>query len=425
MIVFRNCDVIDGVGTEPLAGHEVLVEDNRIREVSDRPIKVADATVIDAGGRTLMPGLIDAHVHVFAIHLNQAITEGMPLTEMTAKSVPRIKAMLDRGFTTVRDTAGADHGIRTAIAAGVIPGPRLFISGQAISQTGGHGDQRRRTDDADPCPCANALHFICRIADGADAVRHAVRDEMRKGADQIKVMASGGVGSPNDPIDNRQFSPEEMRAAVDEAAAWNTYVCAHSYTARSTIHAVECGVRSIEHGNLIDQEAADLMAARGAFMVPTLVCYDETAEHGQALGVTPVIMAKLATVREGGIRMLEYCKRAGVKMGYGTDLMGELHPAQSREFLIRAQVLSPAEIIASATSVNAELLQRDGELGVIAPGALADILVVDGNPLADLGLFQGEGAHLSVIMQDGRFHKNRLDAHAQPLQSKAAGIAAQ
>lgn len=408
MTIFHNCTVLDGAANEPQPGCDVLIEGNRIREVADKPISMSDAAVIDVKGRTLMPGLIDAHVHVFAIHLNQGITEDIPLTQMTAQAVPRIKAMLDRGFTTVRDTAGADYGIRAAIDSGYIPGPRLFVSGQAISPTGGHGDQRRRTEMTDLCGCANALHAICRIADGADEVRKAVRDELRKGADQIKIMASGGVGSPNDPLEARQFSAAEIAAATDEAGAWDTYVCAHSYTARSTIHAVENGVRTIEHGNLINAEAAELMAAHGAYMVPTLVCYAETAEHGEALGVTPTIMAKLKKVNDGGVRMLELCRDAGVKMGYGTDLVGELHPAQSKEFLIRAEILPAAEVIASATSVNAEILRREGELGVIAPDALADLLVVDGDPVADLGLLQDQGAHLSVIMKDGQFHKNLL-----------------
>ncbi len=326
-VIFNNCNVFDGVGNELLEGHEVAVEGNRIRELADRPIQLANADRIDLGGRTLLPGLIDAHIHVYAIHLDYALTEAMPLTLMSVKALPRLKGMLDRGFTTVRDTAGADFGIKQAVADGLVPGPRLFISGAGITQTGGHGDQRRATDSTDPCPCASALHFTCRIADGVDALRHAVRDELRKGADQIKVMASGGVGSPADPIEGRQFSAEELRAAVDEARAWNTYVCAHSYTAHSTVHALEAGVRSIEHANLIDQEAADLAAERDAFIVPTLVCYGETAKHGDALGVSPVVMEKLHYVNDAGVRMLEYCRRAGVKIGYGTDLVGELHDA--------------------------------------------------------------------------------------------------
>jgi imidazolonepropionase-like amidohydrolase len=408
LTLFQNCNLLTGERPTLREGFHVLVEDDRIREVSDRPITAQNARVLDVRGRTLMPGLIDAHVHVFAIHLNQALTADMPLTLMTAAATHRLKGMIDRGFTTVRDVAGADFGIQQAVERGLIPGPRLFIAGRAISQTGGHGDMRGRTDDSEPCSCANALNQLCRIADGPDEVRKAVRDEMRKGANQIKIMVSGGVGSPNDPLEGRQFSAEEVRAAVDEARAWNTYVCAHSYTARSTIHAVEAGVRTIEHGNLIDREAARLMAKHGTYMVPTLVCYDESERAGKQMGLRPVVMAKLRMVNERGIEMLSICKEAGVKMGYGTDLMGELHVAQSREFLIRREVLPVEDVIASATTINAEILNRTGELGTIAPGALADILVVDGNPLHDLNLLQDQGAHLSVIMKGGAFHKNTL-----------------
>ena len=406
--VIRNCRLLDLEARECREGFHVVVEDDRIREVTDRPVKSDGARVIDAHGRTVMPGLIDAHVHVFAIHLNQALTADMPLTLMTAAATHRLKGMLDRGFTSVRDVAGGDYGIQQAVERGLIPGPRLFVAGQAISQTGGHGDHRLRTDDSEPCSCASALSRMCRIADGPDAVRKAVREELRKGANHIKLLVSGGVGSPHDPLESRQFCAEEVKAAVDEATAWNTYVCAHSYTSRSTIHAVEAGVRTIEHGNLIDRAAAELMARKGVFMVPTLVCYDESLRYGKEMGLKPVVMAKLAHANSRGIEMLSICKEAGVKMGFGTDLMGELHVAQSREFSIRREVLPAAEVIAAATVVNAEILNQTGELGVIAPGALADLLVVDGDPLKDINLLQGQGEHLSVIMKGGELYKCRI-----------------
>jgi imidazolonepropionase-like amidohydrolase len=408
MILFRNAAIVDGELPEPRGGCDVLIEGERIREVSDRPIVSAGATTIDLKGRTLMPGLIDAHFHAFAIYLNMWRAEEVPLTLMTAMALERLKGALDRGFTTVRDTAGGDWGIKQAVARGIVTGPRMFISGKGISQTGGHGDMRLRTDDAAPCPCHNAHQFICRIADGNAEVRRAVRDELRKGADQIKIMASGGVGSPNDPIDNRQFSAAEIQEAVDEAEAWNTYVLAHAYTAHAITHAVSNGVRSIEHGNLIDEPAAKLMVERDAFMVPTLVCYQETAEHGDRLGLMQVVMEKLAYVNKAGIQMLETCRRVGVRMGFGTDLMGELHTAQSREFVIRGAVLPAHEVIASATKINAQLLMREAELGCVAPGAYADLLVVEGNPLKDLRLLTEQGAHMSAIMKGGAFYKNRL-----------------
>ena len=290
---------------------------------------------------------------------------------------------------------------------GLIAGPRLFISGRALSQTGGHGDFRRRTDDSMMCSCSSALHLTSRIADGVDQVRHAVRDELRKGADQIKIMVSGGVSSPFDPLEGCQFSMSEIEAAVDEATRAGTYVLAHAYSAEAITRALKAGVRTIEHANLIDVEAAELAARNGAFVVPTLVAYEAGARHAESAGYSDAMLEKLKKVREFGLRSLEICKAAGVKMGFGTDIIGdqELH---TQEFLLRAEVLPAHEIITSATRVGAEILRREGELGVIAPGAIADILVIDGNPLEDISLLAGHGEHLLAIMKDGRFHKNDL-----------------
>jgi len=246
------------------------------------------------------------------------------------------------------------------------------------------------------------------IADGVTEVRRAVREQLRQGADHIKIMVSGGVASPYDPLDSLQYSPDEIRAAVEEATAFKRYVCAHAYPANAITRAVECGVRVIEHGNLIDAPTAKLMAKKGAFLVPTLVAYDAIHRHAADFGMGPESLEKNKVVLEAGLRSLELAKRAGVPMAFGSDLLGQLQPDQSKEFLLRSEALSAQEIIHSATIVGAELLGRSGELGVIAPGALADLLVVDGNPLKDLGLFQDQGAHIPVVMQAGRFHRNRL-----------------
>jgi imidazolonepropionase-like amidohydrolase len=410
MVLFRSARLLDPTQAELQDGVSVLVEGARIREVSARAIRAPGAAVVDVDGRTLMPGLIDCHVHVFLPEVNIRALEAVPLTLMTARAAPLLRAMLDRGFTTVRDAGGADWGIREAVERGYLVGPRLFIAGRAIGQTSGHGDPRRRTDPGGTCPTGNAMVFTLAIADGVSEVRRAVREQLRQGADHIKIMVSGGVASPYDPLDSLQYTTDEIRAAVEEAAAFHRYVCAHAYPAAAIARAVECGVRVIEHGNLIDAPTATRMAETGAFLVPTLVAYDAIGRHGAQFGMGPESLEKNRRVLEAGLRSLELAQRAGVPMAYGSDLLGQLQPDQSREFLLRGEALSPREIIRSATVVGAELLGRPAELGVIAPGALADLLVVDGDPLTDLGVLQDQGAHLPVIMQAGRFHRNRLGA---------------
>jgi imidazolonepropionase-like amidohydrolase len=406
-ILFRNAAVVDGTSPERREGCDVLVEDGVIREVADRPLAAPSADVFDLRGRTLMPGLIDCHVHVVATHVNLAHLAALPDSLVALRAVPVLRGMLDRGFTTVRDAAGADRGLALAVEQGLVAGPRLFVSGRALSQTGGHGDNRGRFDDTPPRACRR-LGTLSRIADGVDAVRLAAREELRAGAHQIKVMASGGVASPTDPVAHTQYSEDELRAIVQEAEAAQTYVLAHAYTARAVRRAVECGVRTIEHGNLVDDETARAMAARGAYAVPTLVTYEALAEEGAALGLPAESAAKIADVRKAGLRSLEVFRRAGVRMAYGTDLLGEMHRHQSSELVIRARVLSPFEVIRSATAVAAEVLRMEGRLGVVAPGALADLLVVEGDPLHDLRVLLDQGAHIAAIMQGGRFHKNRL-----------------
>ena len=406
--LFRNVKLLDPGKDELLGGHEVLVEGGVIREVSDRPIQPAGATLIDGGGRTLMPGLIDCHVHVFLSELNIRNLEHVPLTLMTARAAELMRGMIDRGFTTVRDTGGADWGIKAAVEGGLLPGPRLFISGRAIGPTGGHSDSRRRTDGGAPCGCCNAMVFTMALADGPDEVRRSAREQMRQGADQVKIMMSGGVASPYDPLDSLQYSPGEVAAVVEEAQAFGRYVCAHAYTPEAITRAMQGGVRTIEHGNLIDEPAARLMADNGAFLVANLVTYHAMKERAAQLGMSADMLAKNDVVLEAGYRSLEICKRAGVPVAYGSDLLGPLQEEQSREFLIRGEVMKPIEVIRSATTVAARVLRREGTLGVIAPGALADLLVVDGNPLLELGVFQKQGAHLVAIMKGGAFHKNLL-----------------
>ena len=413
-ILFKNMKLLDPREGSLRSGCQVLVRDNTIAEVSDGAIDVGDPEVFDLNQRTLMPGLIDCHVHVTSVRLKWAMNSlhhVLP-TFATAVTLDKLRQTVMRGFTTVRDTAGADLGHKEAIESGLFVGPRLFVSGRAISQTGGHGDMRSRIDHCEPCGCFHTIGAMSggmgRIADGVAEVRRAARDEIRLGADQIKVMASGGVGSPADPIHFVQYSMEELQAIVDEARRADTYVMAHAYPAAAIRRAVEAGVRTIEHGNFIDEETAVFMAEKDAYLVPTLVTYYMLSKYGRELGYPEASLAKGEKVLAVGTRSLEIAKAAGVKVAFGTDLMGEQDEHQSEEFLIRSQVLSAAEIVRSATTIGAEVLRMEGRLGVIAPGAYADLLVVDGNPLEDLTLLTGQGEHLSAIMKNGKFVKNNL-----------------
>jgi len=408
-ILFKNANLLDPEADALQGGMSVLVEDELIREVSAAPIRASNAAVIDCEGRTLMPGLIDSHVHVMLSEVNIRYLEAIPLTLMTVRAASLMRAMLDRGFTTVRDTGGADWGLRDGVAQGLLPGPRMFIAGRALGPTGGHSDARRRTDvHEDDCHCCNAMRFCLEVADGADAVRAAVREQLRQGVDQVKIMVSGGVASPYDPLDSRQFSLAEIAAAVEEAHAFGRYAQAHAYTPDAITRAVSQGVRTIEHGNLIDEPSARLMKEKGAYLVANLVAYYAMRERAREFGMTADMLAKNDLVIDGGLRSLEICKRHGIKVGYGSDLLGQLQVDQSREFLLRREVLSPIEIIRQATLVGAEIVRMPDRLGVVKPGAFADILIVDGDPIRKLELLTGQGDHLSVIMKAGRFHKNRL-----------------
>ncbi|AIO67674.1 metal-dependent hydrolase family protein [Burkholderia oklahomensis] len=404
LIVIRGGNVLDVARGEWLPHHHVVIERERIVEVSERAPALADAHVIDALGKTVMPGLIDCHVHVLASHANLGSNAAQPNLLAAMRALPILRAMLLRGFTSVRDAGGADGGLAQAIALGLVTGPRLFPSGKALSQTGGHGDFRMTGDSADPCDCHARAGAIARVADGVDAVRLAVRQQIRDGATQIKVMASGGVASPVDEIGHSQYSEAEIRAAVDEARAANTYVMAHAYTGAAITRAIRCGVRTIEHGNLVDAAAAALMREHGAYAVPTLVTYEAIARCG-ASGMPAAALDKLAAVREAGRASLEIFANAGVPMGFGTDLLGDMHHLQGEEFRLRAERLGNLEALRAATTVAARILGRPDTLGTIAPGAMADVLVVDGDPLADIGVLAGNGERIDYVLHGGRVQR--------------------
>jgi len=409
-ILFRDAHLVDGLADEPRDGVDVLVVDERIAEIGEprvAPPDVPDLRTFDLAGRTLMPGLIDAHVHPSAAQVIEDYARPMPSSLRAQYARVELEAMLRRGFTTARDAGGCDAGIRAAIERGLIDGPRLFVSGKALSQTGGHGDDRA-VAEGDPPPGAYPGEFA-RIADGVDEVRLAARQELRRGADQIKICASGGVMSETDPVEMTQYSEPEIRAIVEEAASRGTYVLAHAYGADAITRAVACGVRSIEHANLIDAEAAAVIVDHGAFVVPTMVTYGALEQHGADSGVDPRRLAKNAEVRAAGLAAFGILRAAGAKVGFGTDLLGHLREMQSAEFTVRAEVERPAHIVRSATSVNADLLQRP-DLGRVEVGAIADLIVVDGDPLADIEVLARPAETLRLVVTEGRV---RIDALAQ------------
>ncbi|HUX67728.1 MAG TPA: amidohydrolase family protein [Terriglobales bacterium] len=405
-IVFKNARIFDGDSPQLRAG-DVRVADGVIEQV-DANLPTAGAEVMDCGGRVLMPGLIDAHVHVYAASLNLGRLAQSPLSYLALFGAHFMRASLDRGFTTLRDAGGAEVGFATALREGLAGlAPRLFYSGRVISQTGGHGDFRPGDHALDSVPCGCAAHAdtLAVIADGADAVRRAVREELRRGAHHIKIMGSGGVASPTDPLERCQYSDEEIRAAVDEAERRGAYVAAHCHPPEAVRRSVALGVRSIEHATLIDRPTADFVAERGAFVVPTMATLFALLDQGAALGLPPASCAKLQQIGDRALGGLEIMKAAGVKMVYGTDLLGKLHDRQCSEFTLRAQVLPTLDILRSACALAADLLGQSGHLGCIRPGAAADLLVVNGNPLENLSLLAQGGQHLAVIMANGQFHK--------------------
>jgi imidazolonepropionase-like amidohydrolase len=409
-LLFTNARVFDGTNAECAKGMQVLVADGRIRDVSGRPIAASGARVLDVAGRTLMPGLIDAHVHAYASDVAVQRIEAQGAAYRSAHAVRMLSHALDCGFTTVRDIAGGDHSLARALGEGLVRGPRYFYSGKALSMTGGHGDFRPVEEPArDGLACACGLtNTFSRVADGVDACLRGVREELRQGAHCIKIMGSGGVASPTDPIWMNQYREDEIRAIVQEATERRSYVSAHCHPASAVRRCVEFGVRSIEHGTLIDDETARFVAAKGAFVVPTMAVIFSLVELGRELGFPPESQEKAQVAYDAALVGMDRMRTAGVRVGFGTDLIGKPYTMECREFTIRSEVFPPLEILRQATSVNAALMMKEGELGTIAPGAHADLLVVDGDPLKDIGLLAADGKNLRVIVRAGEVVKDEL-----------------
>lgn len=411
-ILLKNATLIDFEARVLKTGYSILIKSNVIEAVTIETLKIADAQVIDCQEKIILPGFIDAHVHVTATELDLA-NEQIPTSEVSLQAARFMEDMLMRGFTSIRDAGGADMGLAHAIEKGIIKGPRLFYCGKAISQTGGHGDFRK-PNMGNLCCCSTSASNISVVADGVSEVRKAARNELRKGATHIKIMASGGVASPTDRVTNKQFSIEEIKALVEEATNAGVYVMAHAYTHETIMRCVENGIRTIEHGNLLNEQTAEAMAKRGVYLVPTLVIYEALAALGPKYNYPPESIAKIEDVRSAGIEAIKIARRKGVKIGFGTDLLGvEGQRWQAREFAIRSAAEGPIDTIYSATAVNAEILNQVGKLGIIAPGAYADLVVVNGDPLQNIIILSGQGEALDLIMKDGVIYKNRLTGESQ------------
>ena len=391
-LTIQNALIFDGKSPDLFEG-SITVSEGRITAVGQDAEPAS--TVVDAGGRTVIPGLIDAHFHAYALSLTSVKNETGPLSYSALAGARRLEAALVRGFTSVRDVAGGDIGLANAIEEGLYPGPRYFFTGPALSQTGGHGDIRAANDGS----CFHGGH-MCEVVDGADDLLRAVRHRFRTGATAIKLMTSGGVISPVDPIKVPQYSAAEIRVVTEEASRRGSYATAHAYSPEAIRHSVLNGVRCIEHGNLLDTATAKLMADNDVYLVPTLVTYDAMDRRGVEISLTQAGAAKNLEVLRAGRNAVGLARDAGVRIGFGTDLMGELENEQLAGPRLQCEVLGVYEALRSATSTNAALLRRD-DLGRIAEGACADLIVLDGNPFEEPSILWNESRPRTVI-KDGQ-----------------------
>lgn len=413
-ILLRNARIFDGHNGECANDMHVLVEGERIVRIASTPIEAADVHVIDLNGQTLMPGLIDAHVHAFFSSLQVQKVEQFGEAYRTGHAVRMLDHALKCGFTTVRDTGGGNYSLWRALADGLIKGPRFFYSGKVLGMTGGHGEIRDLWDRPryeTVCSCAGTVFSALGVvADGVPDVIKATREELRQGASFIKIMGSGGVASPTDPIWMNQYREDEIRAIVNECVERRTYATAHCHPASAVRRCVEFGVRCIEHGTLIDEETAAFVAERGAYIVPTLIIIEQLVTLGKQMGFPPQNQAKAEEAWQGAMEGLRHMRRGGVRLCYGTDLLGDLYTRQCREFTLRSEVFTPLEILRQATSIPAEMMMLEGQIGCVAEGAFADLVVVDGDPLQDISLLAANGENLSVIIRNGEVVKERPSA---------------
>ena len=419
-ILIEDVRIFDGVSASISPRSNVLVRDNIIERISTQPIDIEGedrVTVVAGGGRTLMPGLIDAHYHVMMASVPLQVALGGPEGYLNLVAADAAEGILMRGFTSVRDLAGPVFSVKQAIDEGLVKGPRIWPSGAMISQTSGHGDYRSRTDL--PRTATSDLHHTERtggaaIADGVDEVLRRTREQLMLGASQIKLAAGGGVSSMYDPIDVSQYTEAEFRAAVEAAENWGTYVTVHAYTPRAVQTAIRAGVKVIDHGQMIDRETARIMAEHDVWISLQPFLDDEDATPFPDGSVNRL---KQIQMFQGTDQAYQLAIEHDLKIAWGTDTLfdADLTKRQGAKLAKMVRWFEPAEVLKMATSTNAELLALSGprnpypgELGVVQEGALADLLLVDGDPIADIDLVADPENNFLMIMKDGRIYKNTL-----------------
>ena len=405
-----NATVLDTSSMTYTEGESIVIEDGVIVDVGNAQVGDSDVTV-DAAGRFVVPGLIDAHVHFRLATLDFRALAGWSEVEFGIAMARLATETVERGFTTVRDLGGEVNGLIRAIGRGATVGPKIVRAGLMMSQTGGHGDAQGGPRAVPDCACSLRSDWASIVADGPDAVLKASRHLLRDGSDFLKIHVSGGVATPSDPIDSVQYTPAEIRAAVTEATHRGTYVAAHAYLPEAIAMAVSEGVTTIEHGNLIDDATARLVADSDAVMVPTLVTYKAMNDVGTSLGLPRTNLEKNTVVYESGLSSLEKATSAGITLGFGTDLIGETQRMQNQELAIRAEVERPESVLHSMWVVNARLCRQEGRIGVIAPGAHGDLVISQVDPLEDLVGFADQERAITHVIQSGNVMVDRSEDH--------------
>jgi imidazolonepropionase-like amidohydrolase len=406
-LVFEHATLLDCTGRDPQPDSRVVVDEGRISRVGrrDGPSGPKDARVIDCQGRTLMPGLLDAHVHLASLDLDPVAEVALAPAVIALRIARQIEDTLQAGFTTVRDAGGLDWGFKDAVNRGLIRGPRIFISGPFLSQTGGHGDNQRPRTAREPFRAVHGLTTETILADGPDEVRRAAREALRRGADQVKVMASGGAASPTDELDHVQFSMEELAAAVGVARAVGSYVLAHAYGPGAIRNCLEAGVRSIEHGNFLDEETADQMLEKtDTYLVPTVITYELMSRLEAGKGWTADNVRKIRQGLTGAYDSLGLAYEKGLRIGSGSDVLAEMQGEKGREIACQARVMGAMNAIIAATRTNAQLLRIDKEVGTVEEGKLADLIVLDADPLREPDIF-GHSQHVRLVVSGGEIVK--------------------